>query len=130
MEKLNIQEFSTGLGIATAVIFVLFFNRIKAMILYIFGGQLDKTEFGGLIFTAAFLWMLHKEGTRTSEWHLFSELYILVVASAALIGLGLNAVLDYLKEIRNSGTNSSTREVVIKKTEVKTANGEESESPK
>ena len=107
------ESFAAGFGVALVAACVIFFRRIKHIILSIFGGTLDKTEFAGLIFTAAFLWMLYKEGTRTSEWHLFSELYIFVVAGAALTGLGLNRVLDHIKDLR-SGTTSK-EEITIKK---------------
>jgi thiol:disulfide interchange protein len=107
------EKLVTGLIILVVIIILISFKRLKQTVLGIFGGSIDKVELGGIIFTIAFLWMLAKEGNRTTQWYIFSELYIFIVAGAALTGLGLGKVLDHIKQIKDTAPNTKETKIEI-----------------
>jgi hypothetical protein len=110
MEK--IEYFFITCGVVLALFIVFLFNKVKLAILNIFGGSIDKTEFAGLLFSGFLAYMLWKEANRTHEWSLFNELYIFVVAGAALTGLGLPSILNTIKDIKlgKKGEENGTQE--------------------
>lgn len=120
---LNRDNFSTGLGIATVAAGVVFFRKIKLMLIGIFGGQIDKMEFGGLCCLVLLVYMVIKEANRGEEWHLFSDLYILFIAGGAMTGLGLNSVLDHIRRVKETDSSvqrEETTNIEITKTQTPT----------
>lgn len=113
------------LGIVGAILLVLFSKTLKRAILSLFGGSIELPEAAGIVFTYLFIHMVMKEGNRTHEWHYYNELYIFFTGGAAMTGLGLNKVLDTVKEIRmgNAG-NSTVTNTQIQKREVNNEAGE------
>lgn len=117
--KINEDYFSAGLGTGVAVLLILFMNRIKKAVLYIFGGSLDKMEFAGICFLLLLTYMVIKEAEREHEWHLFNELYVFFIAGGAMTGLGLGKVLTTIKHIKggSSTTVEETHSTQVTKTE-------------
>ncbi len=115
---MNIQYISISFGIVLALVFIFTFNKIRKVILSIFGGSIDKVELGGIIFTFYLGYMIRQEALRIDlSHHVYNELYIFFIAGAAMTGLGLNKVLDAVKEMRST-------------TKIETKQEDESESPK
>lgn len=105
---MNTDNLFVALGIIGAILLVLSFRSIKRAILKLFGGSIELSEIGGVLFAYLFAKMIFEEGNREHEWHIYNELYIFFTAGAAMTGLGLNKVLDTYKEIRlGSGGNST-----------------------
>jgi hypothetical protein len=119
---------SIALAVLIVVVLLIAQKRIIHYILVIFGGKIDKLEFSGVIFMIMFAWMVYKEGTRDHEWHLFNELYIFVVAGAALTGLGLKHAFDGIRKIRSIGTDYQETETT-KVTTTKETKSDEPETP-
>lgn len=88
-----------GIWAGFLALLLLFAKRVERFLHKIYG-DIDKVEFAGFLFTAAFFWMLWKEGTREHEWQIFSEFMIFIVSGAALTGLGLKSVFKGIKELK------------------------------
>jgi len=130
MEKNSINYVLIGLGIVLALLLTFNYNKLKKGFLHIFGGDIDKVEFGGLVFLFMFIWMIYKEGTRDHDWQYFSDTYILFVSGAAVTGLGMNKVIEAFKQMRGVDTTETKIETKITKTNTDTNKDESSEAPK
>lgn len=97
-----------------AIFFLIFKKSIKRAILSIFGGSVELSEMAGVVFLVLFTYMIIKEGNREHEWHLYNELYIFFTAGAAMTGLGLQHVLEVIKDTRSI---SSTKTKIETETE-------------
>ncbi len=66
-------------------------------------GHLDKKELREIIalifFVSAGTYMIIIEGTRTHEWHVYSEWYVAIVFGALLTVLHLDAALDKILKL-------------------------------
>lgn len=94
--------------IVLILIFIFLFSKIRQLIRHVFG-DLDKMEFGGLVFTGIFIYMLIKEGHREHEWHLYNESTYLFVGVVAVTGLGLGKALKTLENIKLGRNNGDTK---------------------
>jgi hypothetical protein len=100
--------FYTLIVIATLIV-LLSLNSIRRSILSLFGGSIELPEAAGVVFMVLFTYMIIKEGNREHEWHIYNELYIFFVAGAAMTGLGLNKVLNTVKDIKIGNSSSNDR---------------------
>lgn len=106
----NIQYIAISFGIVLAIVLIFTFNKIRKVILAIFGGSIDKVELGGIVFTIYLGYMIRQEALRSDlSHHVYNELYIFFIAGAAMTGLGLSKVLDTIKEVR-LGSSNQTKE--------------------
>jgi hypothetical protein len=74
----------------------------------IFAGEdniMSKEELGGFVFLGLLVYMIYKEGQREFEWHLYSDLWVVVVSVTAIIGLGMRDVIDAIVKIKNGQKN-------------------------
>ncbi len=100
--------------VVLALLFIFLFSKIKQFVRHVFG-DLDKMEFGGLVFTGIFIYMLIKEGHREHEWHLYSESTYFFVGVVAVTGLGLGKALKTIENVklgRIDDGNTKTGEVI------------------
>lgn len=90
--------------------FLIFRKSIKNSILSLFGGSVQLPEAAGMIFLGLFIYMIIKEGNRDHEWSYYNELYIFFTAGAAMTGLGLQHVLEVVKDMKTGNPVNKTEE--------------------
>jgi len=120
----TIEKAMIGLVIIMVIIVIISFRRLKQSILNVFGGSIEAPELAGVVLIGYLGYMLYQEAHITNlQFHVYNELYIFFIAGGAMTGLGLNKVLEAVKDIRGINTTSSTTKIEVK--EVKN----ESEAP-